>query len=175
VEYRELGSTGVFVSRLCLGAMTFGGEPGSLIGGLTQQETDDLVDRALAAGVNFIDTANVYSYGEFEELRGRALGARRQDVVLATKVYGRMGPGPNDAGLTRRNIVRQVEDSLRRLRTDYIDLYQSHAFDLSTPVEETLRAFDDLVRQGKVRYIGCSNHQCLAGDEGLGGFAGAGS
>jgi len=158
MEYRELGRTGVFVSQICLGTMTFGGEAGSLIGGLTQSEADAFLGKTLDAGVNFIDTANVYSYGESEELLGRVLGKRRNDVVLATKVYGRMGVGPNEVGLTRLNIMQQVEGSLRRLRTDYIDLYQSHAFDLTTPVEETLRAFDDLVRQGKVRYIGCSNH-----------------
>jgi len=159
MKYRVLADTGVFVSELCLGAMTFGGE-GQMwetIGGLAQSEVDALVGRALDAGINFIDTADVYSAGESEVMTGKALKGRRQDVVLATKVRGRMGPGPNQVGLSRLHIMQSVEASLQRLGTDYIDLYQIHRSDNLTNMEDTLRALDDLVRQGKVRYIGCSN------------------
>jgi aryl-alcohol dehydrogenase-like predicted oxidoreductase len=160
VEYRQLGNTGVFVSRICLGAMTFGGSGGifEMIGGLRQHDVDALVGNSLDAGVNFIDTANVYAAGESETLTGKALGQRRKDVVLATKVFGRMGPGANQVGLSRLHIMQEVEASLLRLNTDYIDLYQIHQFDPLTPFEETLGALTDLVRHGKVRYIGCSNH-----------------
>jgi aryl-alcohol dehydrogenase-like predicted oxidoreductase len=159
VEYRQLGNTGVFVSRICLGAMTFGGVGGifEVIGGLRQHDVDALVANSLDAGVNFIDTANVYAGGESETMTGKALGQRRKDVVVATKVFGRMGPGANQVGLSRLNIMQEVEASLLRLNTDYIDLYQIHGFDPLTPFEETLGALSDLVRQGKVRYIGCSN------------------
>jgi aryl-alcohol dehydrogenase-like predicted oxidoreductase len=159
MKYRQLADTGVFVSELCLGAMTFGGsgQIWQMIGGLPQSEVDALVHRAIDAGVNFIDTANVYSAGESETLLGKALAGRRHDVVVATKVRGRMGQRPNDVGLSRLHIMRAVEDSLRRLDTDYIDLYQIHRWDTLTNVEDTLRALDDLVRAGKVRYIGCSN------------------
>lgn len=159
MEYRQLGDTGVFVSRICLGAMTFGGVGGifEMIGGLRQHDVDTLVGNSLDAGVNFIDTANVYAAGESETMTGRALGHRRRDVVLATKVFGRMGPGANQVGLSRLHIMQEVEASLLRLKTDYIDLYQIHQFDRLTPLEETLGALTDLVRQGKVRYIGCSN------------------
>jgi aryl-alcohol dehydrogenase-like predicted oxidoreductase len=159
VEYRQLGNTGVFVSRICLGAMTFGGS-GTLfaaIGGLPQHDVNTLVDESLEAGVNFIDTANVYAAGESETMLGKALGNRRKDVVVATKVFGRIGPGANQVGLSRLHIMREAEASLLRLNTDYIDLYQIHGFDAITPLEETLGALTDLVRQGKVRYIGCSN------------------
>jgi len=159
MKYRELADTGVFVSELCLGAMTFGGQ-GQLwktIGGLEQSAVDSLVDCALDAGINFIDTANVYSLGESEVMTGKALKGRRQDIILATKVRGRMGDGPNQVGLSRQHIMQQVEASLQRLGTDYIDLYQIHRADPLTNIEDTLRALDDLVRQGKVRYIGCSN------------------
>lgn len=159
MEYRQLGNTGVFVSRICLGAMTFGGS-GTIfqtIGGLQQHDVSTLVDESLEAGVNFIDTANVYAAGESETLLGKALGNRRKDVVVATKVFGRMGPGANQVGLSRLNIMREAEASLERLNTDYIDLYQIHGFDSLTPLEETLSALTDLVRHGKVRYIGCSN------------------
>ena len=159
MKYRALADTGVFVSELCLGAMTFGGK-GQIwetIGGLDQAEVDALVGRSLDAGINFIDTANVYSQGESETLTGKALKGRRHDVVLATKVRGRVGAGANDVGLSRLHIMKSVEDSLRRLDTDYIDLYQIHRPDPVTNIEDTLRALDDLVRQGKVRYIGCSN------------------
>src|SRR5580698_5415751 len=159
MEYKQLGNTGVFVSRICLGAMTFGGVGGifEVIGGLRQHDVDALVGNSLDAGVNFIDTANVYAAGESETLTGKALGNRRKDVVLATKVFGRMGTGANQVGLSRLHIMQEVERSLLRLGTDYIDLYQIHQFDPLTPLEETLSALSDLVRQGKVRYIGCSN------------------
>jgi aryl-alcohol dehydrogenase-like predicted oxidoreductase len=159
VQYTQLGNTGTFVSRICLGAMTFGGKGGifEVIGGLSQHDVDTLVGNSLDAGVNFIDTANVYAAGESETLTGKALGTKRKDVVLATKVFGRMGPGANQVGLSRLHIMQEVEASLLRLNTDYIDLYQIHQFDRLTPLEETLGALTDLVRQGKVRYIGCSN------------------
>ena len=158
MRYRQLGRTGLLVSELCFGTMTFGGKGfWTVIGQLPQDAADDLVARALDAGINFIDTANVYSEGESEKILGRALGKRRREVVLATKVFARMGPGPNDTGLSRAHIMQAVEDSLTRLGTDYIDLYQIHGFDPLTPLEETLRALDDLVRSGKVRYVGCSN------------------
>jgi aryl-alcohol dehydrogenase-like predicted oxidoreductase len=159
MKYRNLADTGVFVSELCLGTMTFGGQ-GQIwetIGGLHQSEADALVGRALDQGINFIDTANVYSAGESEIMTGKALRGKRHDVVLATKVRGRMGPGPNDVGLSRLHIMQSVEASLKRLDTDYIDLFQIHRWDEYTSLEDTLRALDDLVRQGKVRYIGCSN------------------
>ena len=127
------------------------------IGRLSQDAADDLIARVLDAGINFIDTADIYSEGDSERILGKALGKRRKDVVLATKVFGRMGPGPNQVGLSRGHIMQAVEESLERLGTDYIDLYQIHGFDPLTPLEETLRALDDLVRSGKVRYLGCSN------------------
>jgi aryl-alcohol dehydrogenase-like predicted oxidoreductase len=159
MKYRQLADTGVFVSELCLGAMTFGGtgQIWEKIGGLNQAAADGIVHRALDAGVNFIDTANVYAAGESETMVGKAIAGRRQDIVLATKVRGRMGPGPNQVGLSRLHIMESVEASLKRLNTDYIDLYQIHRFDPVTNIEDTLRALDDLVRAGKVRYIGCSN------------------
>ena len=159
MNYRELADTGVFVSELCLGTMTFGGrgQIWEVIGGIDQPSADALVSRALDAGINFVDTANVYAAGESETMLGRALGSRRHEVVLATKVRGRTGPGPNQVGLSRLHILQAVEASLKRLETDYIDLYQIHRFDLLTNIEDTLRALDDLVRAGKVRYIGCSN------------------
>ncbi|HWF09768.1 MAG TPA: aldo/keto reductase [Bryobacteraceae bacterium] len=159
MQYTQLGNTGVFVSRICLGAMTFGGKGGvfEVIGGLAQHDVNTLVGNSLDAGVNFIDTANVYAAGESETLTGKALGTKRKDVVLATKVFGRMGPGANQVGLSRLHIMQEAEASLQRLGTDYIDLYQIHQFDKLTPLEETLGALTDLVRQGKVRYIGCSN------------------
>jgi len=159
MKYRLLADTGVFVSELCLGAMTFGGrgQMWEVIGGLEQSEVDAIVHRSLDAGINFIDTADVYSAGESETMVGKALQGRRHDVVLATKVRGRMGKGPNDVGLSRLHMLDAVDASLKRLGTDYVDLYQIHRFDLLTNVEDTLRALDDLVRAGKVRYIGCSN------------------
>ncbi|GGB18001.1 aldo/keto reductase [Puia dinghuensis] len=161
MKYKLLGNTGLKVSELCLGTMTFGGKGwAKMIGNLDQEAVDKVVKRSIDAGINFIDTANVYSEGLSEELTGqsiRNLGLRRDELILATKVRGEMGPGPNDVGLTRKHIFFQVEESLRRLQTDYIDLYQVHSFDPLTPVEETIRALDDLVRSGKVRYTGASN------------------
>jgi len=153
MEYRSLGRTGVMVSPLCLGAMNFGGSTG-------QQESVAIINRALEAGINFIDTANVYNAGESERIVGQALkeNGRRDEVVLATKVYGNMGEGPNERGVSRYHIMKACEDSLRRLQTDRIDLYQLHRPSLTVPQDETLRAFDDLIRAGKVRYIGCSTH-----------------
>jgi aryl-alcohol dehydrogenase-like predicted oxidoreductase len=159
MKYRLLSDTGVFVSELCLGAMTFGGQNGiwQQIGGLDQKATDLIVHRAMDAGINFIDTANVYSAGESEALLGHAIAGRRSQLVIATKVRARMGTGPNQVGLSRLHITEAVEASLKRLGTDYIDLYQIHRFDALTNIEDTLRTLDDLVRAGKVRYIGCSN------------------
>ena len=154
MDYRRLGDTGMHVTPLCLGTMMFGkwGNP----------DHDDcvrIIHAALDAGINFVDTSNNYSEGESEIIVAKALAGRRDRVVLATKVWGPMGPGPNDRGLSRRNILLQVDNSLRRLGTDWIDLYQIHRPDPTTPWDETLSALTDVVRQGKVRYIGCStNH-----------------
>ena len=162
MRYNPLGQTGLFVSELCLGAMTFGGGEGiwKEIGALQQGEADDLVRTALDAGINFIDTANVYSNGLSEEITGQALrnlGVPRDQVVVATKVYGRMAEGPNGVGASRVHILDQAKASLRRLQLDHIDLYQIHGFDTATPIEETLEALDTLVRHGHVRYVGVSN------------------
>jgi aryl-alcohol dehydrogenase-like predicted oxidoreductase len=161
MDYRRLGRAGLKVSEICLGTMTFGGRGfWRAIGQLDQDATTALVRAALDAGVNFLDTADVYSEGESERLLGRALkdiGANRADLVIATKVRGRTGPGPNAVGLSRGHIMTAVHESLKRLDTDYIDLYQIHGADIVTPIDETLRALDDLVRGGLVRYIGCSN------------------
>jgi aryl-alcohol dehydrogenase-like predicted oxidoreductase len=159
MRMRFLGKTGVKVSELCFGTMTFGNRGFfKNIGGLGQKEANTLVNMALEGGINFFDTADVYSEGLSEELLGKALGKRRPSIILATKVRGKMGPGPNDVGLSRHHIIEGCNASLKRLGTDYIDLYQVHNFDPDTPQEETMRALDDLVRQGKVRYIGCSNY-----------------
>jgi aryl-alcohol dehydrogenase-like predicted oxidoreductase len=159
MKFRQLADTGVFVSELCLGAMTFGGrgQQWQMIGGLGQNEVDGIVHRALEGGINFIDTADVYSNGESETLLGKALAGRRHEIVLATKVRGRMGSGPNQVGLSRLHIMEAVDASLKRLNTDYLDLYQIHRYDPLTDLGDTLGALDDLVRAGKVRYIGCSN------------------
>ncbi|WP_414899774.1 aldo/keto reductase [Sphingomonas flavalba] len=161
MRYNRLGSTGLFVSELCLGTMTFGNTGMfAAIGGLEQADADALLHTAVDAGVNFVDTANMYSLGLSEQITGQAirnLGLRREDVVLATKVMGAMGDGPNDRGLSRGHILDQAKASLKRLGTDHIDLYQIHGWDPATPIEEALRALDDLVRQGHVRYIGVSN------------------
>ncbi len=164
MKYNQFGRTGLFVSEICLGAMTFGGNPDAgfwkAIGQLGQAEVDSLIARSLAAGVNFFDTADVYSFGQSERLLGQAfknLGVARKDVIIATKVFGDMGPGPNDRGASRGHIMDSVQASLERLQTDHIDLYQIHGNDSVTPLEETLRALDDLVRQGLVRYVGVSN------------------
>ncbi len=163
MKYKQLGSTGMFVSEICLGTMTFGGAGYfKIVGELDQKSATGIVARALEAGVNFIDTADVYSFGVSEQITGQALkdiGVKRSDVVIATKCYGRMGPGPNDIGASRGHIMDSVSRSLERLQTDHIDLYQIHATDSVTPVEETMRALDDLVRQGMVRYAGVSNWQ----------------
>lgn len=153
MQLNTLGRTGIRVSNLCLGCMMFGGRT-------TPGDSADIIDRALDAGINFIDTANVYNAGQSEEATGDALkrNGKRQHVILATKVHGKMGEGPNDMGNTRRHIITQCEESLRRLKTDYIDLYQIHRPDPQIPIDETLRALDDLVRSGKVRYLGSSTY-----------------
>jgi aryl-alcohol dehydrogenase-like predicted oxidoreductase len=153
MEMTTLGRTGIQVSRHCLGAMMFGAW-----GNTDHDECVRIIHRALDAGVNFIDTADVYSAGESEEIVGKALRGRRDDVVLATKFVSPMGPGPNRAGASRRWIMRAVEDSLRRLGTDYIDLYQAHRLDISVDLDDTLGALSDLVHQGKVRVIGSSTY-----------------
>jgi aryl-alcohol dehydrogenase-like predicted oxidoreductase len=150
-SYVNLGRAGVKVSRLCLGTMMFGGAT-------DEAESARIIRRALDAGVNFLDTANIYNAGESEVVTGRAIRGRREEVVLATKARQPVGEGPNEGGLSRGHILRACEDSLRRMATDYIDLYYMHAPDYDTPLEESLRAMDDLVRQGKVRYIACSNY-----------------
>jgi aryl-alcohol dehydrogenase-like predicted oxidoreductase len=161
MQYKLLGNTGLKVSELCLGTMTFGGKGfWTAIGTLDQTSVDTLVKQSIDAGINFIDTANVYSEGLSETMTGKSirnLGLHRDDLVLATKVRGKMQEGPNGSGLTRKHILQEVEASLTRLDTDYIDLYQIHGFDALTPMEETLEALHALVQSGKVRYIGCSN------------------
>ncbi|MDM8520614.1 aldo/keto reductase [Anaerolineales bacterium HSG6] len=158
MKYRELADTGILVSELCFGTMTFGGRGfWTAIGTTPQDEVNQIVNHCLEAGINFFDTANVYSFGLSEEMLGVALEGKRQDVVIATKVRGRMGDGANQVGLSRVHIMNEVHASLKRLNTDYIDLYQIHGFDTLTNMETTLRTLDDLVRSGKVRHIGCSN------------------
>ncbi len=164
MRYNQLGRTGLFVSEICLGTMTFGGNDSiwKAIGTLQQHDVDAIVGAALASGINFIDTADVYSKGVSEHLLGqslRNLGVERRNVVLATKVYGQMSNEPNDRGASRIHIMDSVARSLERLQTDHIDLYQIHGTDPVTPIEETLRALDDLVRQGMVRHAGVSNWQ----------------
>ena len=155
MKYRKLGNSGLIVSELALGTMQFGGKMN--MGNLGEEDTTRMVKSALDRGINFIDTADVYSLGESETLVGNALRGIRQEIVLATKVRLPMGGNFNHSGATRVNILREVEDSLKRLQTDYIDLYQVHGWDSNTPLEETLRTLNDLVRHGKVRYIGLSN------------------
>jgi aryl-alcohol dehydrogenase-like predicted oxidoreductase len=154
MKLRRLGRTGLKVSNLCLGTMTFGNAQW----GCDEPTSARIVARFLDGGGNFIDTADVYSNGVSEEITGRAIRAKRQQIVLATKVAGPMGAGPNDLGVSRKHILDAIDASLRRLGTDYIDLYQVHAYDPTTPLDETLRALDACVRAGKVRYIGCSNY-----------------
>ncbi len=156
MKFRKLGNTGLIVSEVALGTMQFGGKMN--MGNLDQQDTTRMVKFALNKGINFIDTADVYSLGESECLVGNAVKDVRKEIVLATKVRLPMSANLNHGGATRVNILREVEDSLRRLQTDYIDLYQIHGWDSNTPLEETLRTLDDIVRQGKVRYIGLSNY-----------------
>ena len=155
MKYRKLGNTGLIVSEVALGTMQFGGKMN--MGNLGQEDTTRMVKLALDRGINFIDTADLYSLGESETLVGNALKGVRREIVLATKVRLPMSNNLNHSGASRVNIMREVEDSLRRLQTDYIDLYQVHGWDSNTPLEETLRTLDDVVRQGKVRYIGLSN------------------
>ena len=152
MEYRRLGKSGVKVSEICLGTMTFGH-------GADETESHKMVDLALDAGVNFFDTANSYADGESEILLGKALKGRRRDAVVATKFFNPMGTGPNDSGMSRVHIMQAIDDSLKRLQMDYVDIYYIHHVDLQTPLEEMLQALDDLVRQGKVRYTACSNYQ----------------
>jgi aryl-alcohol dehydrogenase (NADP+) len=171
MEYRRLGSSDLMVSRICLGALSFG-DPARRPWTLTEADSRPLVRAALDDGINFFDTANAYMSGESERILGAALAdyARRSDVVIATKVGWPVGPGPQDRGLSRAHIFREIDDSLRRLRTDYIDLYQIHRWDPLTPIEETIGTLDELVREGKVRYLGASSMaawqfakaQCLA-------------
>lgn len=161
MDYARLGKTGLKVSRVCLGCMSYG-DPGrgTHEWSLDEAASRPFLQRALELGITFFDTANVYSDGTSEEILGRAIKdfvTNRDDVVIATKVHGRMRPGPNGAGLSRKAIVAEVEQSLRRLRTDYIDLYQIHRWDYGTPIEETLEALHDVVKAGKVRYLGASS------------------
>jgi aryl-alcohol dehydrogenase-like predicted oxidoreductase len=162
MKYNTLGHTGLLVSELCLGTMTFAAGEGlwKHVAGVEQPLADELLKHSIDAGINFVDTADVYTDGESEKTLAQAianLGIARKDLVIATKAYGRTGPGRNDVGASRGHLMDAVEASLRRLKTDYIDLYQIHASDSVTPLEETMRALDTLVEQGKVRYIGCSN------------------
>jgi aryl-alcohol dehydrogenase-like predicted oxidoreductase len=156
---RLLGHSGLQVSTLSFGTMTFSKPDGWTRVGMTDvDEARTMIDLCLDAGVNLFDTADVYSSGQSEEILGQAMDGRRDRMVIATKVFGRMGPGVHDVGHSRLHIIKACEESLRRLRTDYIDLYQAHGFDALTPLDETLEAFDALIRAGKVRYTGCSNY-----------------
>ena len=160
MEYTKLGRTGLDVSRICLGCMSYGGgNLGNHAWSLPEEESRPFIKKALEAGINFFDTANRYSLGNSEEILGRAIRdfARRDEVVIATKVYGRMRPGPNGAGLSRKAIFAEIDNSLRRLGMDYVDLYQTHRFDHDTPIEETLEVLHDVVKAGKARYIGASS------------------
>lgn len=162
MRYNKLGNTGLIVSEICLGAMTFGETSGRFanVAGLKQDEATALVKQALDAGVNFIDTANVYSEGKSEIAVGGALGAlgiARPDVIVATKAYARMGAGSTRAGNSRKHLLDEIDASLKRMKLDYIDLYQVHGWDTQTPIEETMRALDDIVRSGRARYVGVSN------------------
>ncbi|AFN73814.1 putative oxidoreductase [Melioribacter roseus P3M-2] len=160
MKYKPLGNTGLYVSELTLGTMTFGEKEGpfaQMIGATGQELATKMVNLSLDAGINLFDTANVYNFGESEIMLGKALGSKRKEALIATKVYNPFGKSANSLGASRLAIMREVEASLKRLGTDYIDLYQVHNWDTTTPIEETLRALDDLVRQGKVRYIGLSN------------------
>jgi 1-deoxyxylulose-5-phosphate synthase len=160
MDYVNLGTTGLKVSRICLGCMSYGDpERGGQPWSLDSDAAQPFFRQALDAGINFFDTANVYSAGSSEEITGKALlsMAPREDLVIATKVHGRMGPGPNGQGLSRKAILSEIDNSLRRLGTDYVDLYQIHRWDYHTPIEETLEALHDVVRSGKARYIGASS------------------
>jgi aryl-alcohol dehydrogenase-like predicted oxidoreductase len=160
MRYVKLGSTGVDVSAVCLGSMSFGTPgPGAQQWKLAEEDSRPLIKQALEAGINFVDTANIYSLGVSEEIVGRALRdfAVRDEIVLATKLFGAMREGPNGGGLSRKSIMHEIDASLRRLGTDYVDLYQIHRWDYETPIEETMEALDDVVRSGKVRYLGASS------------------
>ncbi len=160
MEYVKLGRTGLEVSRICLGCMTYGDpNKGTHAWSLKEEDSRPLLRQAIEAGINFLDTANTYSNGSSEEIVGCAIKdfARRDDIVLATKVFNRMRPGPNGAGLSRKAIFDEIDNSLRRLGTDYVDLYQIHRWDYTTPIEETLEALHDVVKAGKARYIGASS------------------
>lgn len=160
MDYVRLGKTGLKVSRICLGCMTYGvPERGNHLWTLNEEASRPFIKRSLELGINFFDTANVYSDGTSEEIVGRALRdfAKREDVVIATKVHGRMRPGPNGAGLSRKAIMQEIDASLLRLGTDYVDLYQTHRWDNDTPIEETMEALHDVVKAGKARYIGASS------------------
>src|SRR3954464_3891139 len=159
MEYVRFGATGMKVSRICLGCMSYGGPTERWPWALDEEQSRPFIKRALELGITFFDTANVYSDGTSEEIVGRALKdfARRDEVVIATKVHGRMRPGPNGAGLSRLAIMTEIDNSLRRLGTDYVDLYQIHRWDYATPIEETLDALTDVVKAGKARYIGASS------------------
>ncbi|MFD5543249.1 aldo/keto reductase [Streptomyces sp. NPDC127079] len=160
MEYVKLGRTGLDVSRICLGCMTYGlPDRGNHEWTLDEEASRPLIRQALEAGINFFDTANVYSDGTSEEIVGRALRdfTRRDEIVLATKVHGRMRPGPNGGGLSRKAILTEIDHSLKRLGTDYVDLYQIHRYDHATPIEETMEALHDVVKAGKARYIGASS------------------
>ncbi|CAN7427688.1 aldo/keto reductase [Rhizobium rhizogenes] len=160
MEYVKFGKTGLEVSRICLGCMTYGApDKGTHAWSLKEEESRPLLRQAIEAGINFLDTANTYSNGSSEEIVGRAIKdfSRREDIVLATKVFNRMRPGPNGAGLSRKAIFDEIDNSLRRLGTDYVDLYQIHRWDYTTPIEETLEALHDVVKAGKARYIGASS------------------
>ncbi len=173
MRYNRLGNSGLIVSEICLGAMTFGETQGrfSHVAGLDQDSATALVRQAVDAGVNFIDTANTYSEGNSEIVTGgaiRALGIARPDIIIATKGYARMGEGLNRAGSSRKHLMDEIDASLKRLGTDYVDLYQVHGWDPQTPVEETLRTLDDIVRSGRARYIGVSNWAAWHVAKGLG-------
>ena len=161
MRYNQLGRTGLFVSELCFGTMTFGTIGNySVMGSVEQSDADALLGQAFEAGINFIDTADTYSGGNSERITGQALknlGTKREEVIVATKVFGETGPGPNGRGSSRAHILSGARASLDRLQLDYIDLYQLHGFDPATPIEESLEALNDLVRQGLVRYVGVSN------------------
>lgn len=159
MNYRRMGNSGLFVSEICFGVMTFTANKGwTHVGKIEQKEADKLTKIALDEGVNVFDTADVYSSGISETMLGKALGKRRHEAIVATKFGFRMEDGPNGDGLSRKRVIKACEDSLKRLSTDYIDLYQIHSDDFSTPIDETLSALDQLVKDGKVRYIGCSNY-----------------
>jgi len=159
MEYVRFGNTGMKVSRICLGTMTYGKPTDRWQWALNEEESRPFIQKALDLGINFFDTADIYSYGASEEVVGNALKdfARRDEVVIATKVFNRMSPDPNDAGLSRKHIMSSIDSSLRRLKTDYVDLYQIHRWDYNTPIEETMEALHDIVKAGKARYLGASS------------------